>query len=209
MRIVDRVRADGHRPWRGLDDRVGPHLAGLKRGGDREGFHRRARLEHIGQRSIAHPLACHLVAAIGVVRGPVGQRQDFAGRDIQDHDATGLGLVQLHRSFEFTEREVLQPRIDRQCEIAPGLRGLDRRDVFHGLAAPVDDHAAAAGHPGQPRLLGEFDAFLSRVVVAGETDDMRRNFPARIEAAVFVLVVQAADAQRHYAGRRLRRDLPR
>ena len=47
------------------------------------------------------------------------------------------------------------------------------------------------------------------VAVAGEADDVRGHFAARVEAAIFVLVVQALDAQRHRALGDFRRDLLR
>ena len=44
-------------PGAGLDHRVGPHLARFERRRDRERLQRRAGLEHVGQRAVAHPLA--------------------------------------------------------------------------------------------------------------------------------------------------------
>ena len=70
-----------------------------------------------------------------------------------------------------------------------GLRRADRRDVFYRLVAAVDDDAAAARNPGKPRLLRGLDSLLAHVVVAGEADDLRGDFAARIEPAIFVLVV--------------------
>ena len=77
------------------------------------------------------------------------------------HEPAGLRLVALDRGLQLAKREVLQPRIDRQREVAAGLRRADRRDVLDDVAAPVDDHAAAAGRAAEPRLLRELDAFLA------------------------------------------------
>ena len=89
-----------------------------------------------------------------------------------------------------------------------GLRRADRRDVLHRLVAAVDDHATAARNAGQPPLLRQLDAFLADIVVAGEADDLRGDLAAGIEPAIFVLVVQAGNAQRHRAFRDFGGDLP-
>ena len=80
---------------------------------------------------------------------------------IDDAKPAGLGLGALDARLELAKREVLQPRIDRQREVASRLRRTDRRDVLDDVAAPVDDHAAAARRAAQPRLLRELDAFLA------------------------------------------------
>ena len=86
-----------------------------------------------------------------------------------------FALLQLDRGLELAEREVLQPRVDREREVAAGLRRADRRDVLDRVAAAVDDHAAAARPAAEPLLLRELDALLAGVVVAGEAEDVARS----------------------------------
>ena len=119
-----------------------------------------------------------------------------------------FALFELDRRLELAEREVLQPRVDREREVAAGLRRADRLDVLDDVAAPVDDHAAAAGLAAQPLLLRELDAFLPDVAVAGEAEDVAHRLRRRIEAPVLVLVVDALDLQRRDAIGDLRRHLP-
>ena len=103
-----------------------------------------------------------LSRAVRVVRRPVREREDLAGLHVEDDEAAGLGLVQVDRGLELAEREVLQPRVERERQVAARLRRADRRDVLDRLVAPVDDDAAAARRAGQPRLLRELDALLAR-----------------------------------------------
>ena len=77
------------------------------------------------------------------------------------------------------------------------------------VAAPVDEHAAAARLAAEPFLLRELDALLADVVVAGEAYDVARHFAGRIETPVFVLVVNAFDLQRRDALGDFRRHLLR
>ena len=116
-----------------------------------------------------------------------------------------FALLRSTAALQLAKREVLQPRIDRQREVAARLRRTDRGDVLDDVAAAVDDHAPAAGRAAEPRLLRELDAFLARVLVAGEADDLRRHFAARVVAPVFVLLVQSLDSERQRALGRLGR----
>jgi hypothetical protein len=179
MRVVDRVRADGERPGSSLDHRVGADLAALQRRGDREGLQRRARLEHVGERAVAHALARDAVARIGVVRRPVGEREDLSALRVDDDEAAGLRAVCLDGGLELSEREILEPRVDREREIATSLRRADRLDVFDDLAAAVDDHAAAPRFAAQPLLLRELEPFLPDVAIAGEAQDVDSSFRRR------------------------------
>ena len=89
-----------------------------------------------------------------------------------------FALLRSTAALQLAEREVLQPRVDREREVAARLRRADRGDVLDDVAAPVHDHAPAAGRAGEPRLLRELDAFLAGVLVAGEADHLRRHFAA-------------------------------
>ena len=134
-----------------------------------------------------------LLRLLGLYVGQFASARISPVLHVEDDEAARLGLVEFDGGLQFAEREVLQPRVDRQRQVVAGLRRADRGDVLDRLVAAVDDHAAAAGNAGEPRLLRELDPFLARVVVAGEADDLRRHFAAGIEAAVFVLVVQARE----------------
>ena len=125
---------------------------------------------------------------------------------VEDHESARFRLVLLDRRLQLAEGEVLQPRVDREREVAAGLRVADRGDVLDDVAAPVDDHATAAGASAEPRLLRELDAFLAGVVVAGEADDVPHHLAAGVVAAVLVLVVQPLDAQLERALGRVRRN---
>ncbi len=116
MRVVNRVGADREGARRRLDHRVRPHRAALERRCDGERLQRRAGLEDIGERAVAHLLARDLVARIRVVGRPVGQRQDLAGLRVEDHEAAGLGAVRLDRRLQFAEREILEARVDRRAQ---------------------------------------------------------------------------------------------
>src|SRR6185437_16259975 len=107
------------------------------------------------------------------------------------------------------KREILQPGIDRQREVVAFARRTDCRDVLDDVAAPVDDHAAPAWRSAQPRLLGELDAFLANVLVAGEADDLRDHFAAGIVTAILVFLVKTLDAELHRPLRGFRRNLLR
>ena len=131
--------------------------------------------------------------AFGLYVGQLASARISPVCDVEDHEAAGLRLVRLDRRLQLAEREVLQARVDREREIAARLRRADRLDVLDGVAAPVDDDAAAAGLAAEPLLLRELDAFLADVVVAGEAEDVAHRLAGRVEAPVFVLVVQALD----------------
>ena len=112
MRVVDRLVADGQRARRGVDDRHRLDFAGLQCGGDGERLHGRAGLEGVGERAVAHPLAHGTAAIVRVVRGPVGERQDFAGARVENDQAAGFGLVGLDRRLELPEGEILQTAVE-------------------------------------------------------------------------------------------------
>ncbi len=128
---------------------------------------------------------------------------------IEDHEPAGLGAVRVDGRFQLAEREVLEPRVDREREGASGLRRANRLDVLDDLAATVDDHAAAARLAAEPLLLRELDSLLSHVAVAGEAQDVAHRVAAGIEAAVFGLIVDAFDLQCGDTGSDLRRNLLR
>ena len=199
MCVVDRRVADGERAAFGVDHRVGTYLAGLQRNGDRERLHRRARFEHVGQRAITHPLARHLVARVRVVGRQIRECENLAATGIDDHEPASLRLVSLDGCVQLAKREVLKPRIDRQREIAAGLRRAHRCNVLDDVAAPIDDDAAAAA----------LAAFLAAVLIAGETDDLRRHLPAGVIPAVFCFFIQSLDLERHRSRGCFGRDLPR
>ena len=209
MCVVDRRVADGERAAFGVDHRVGTYLAGLQRNGDRERLHRRARFEHVGQRAITHPLARRLVARVRVVGRQIRERENLAATGVDDHEPAGLRLVPLDGCVQLAKREVLKPRIDRQREIAAGLRRAHRCNVLDDVAAPIDDDAAAAALAAQPFLLRELHAFLAAVLIAGETDDLRRHLPAGVIPAVFGFFIQSLDLERHRSRGCFGRDLPR
>ena len=147
--------------------------------------------------------------AFGLYVGQLASAEDLAALRIEDHEPAGLGAVRLDGGLQLAEREVLEPRVDREREVASRLRRADRLDVLDDLAAAVDDHAAAAGLAAEPLLLRELDALLPDVVVAGEAQDVAHRVARRIEAPVFVLVVDAFDLERRDAVGDLRRNLLR
>ena len=97
MRVVNRVGADRQRAGRRLDHRVRPHRAAVERRRDRERLQRRARLEHVGQRAVAHLVARDAVARVRVVRRPVREREDLAGLRVEDHEPAGFRAVAPRR----------------------------------------------------------------------------------------------------------------
>src|SRR5205823_4151749 len=137
-----------------------------------------------GERAVAHAIARRAQAIVRVVSGPVRERQELAAARVEDHQSTGLGLVRLHCGLQLAEGEILQTRVDGQREVAPFLRRADAGDVFHRLAAAVDDHATAPRLAAEPFLLPQLHAFLADVVIAGEAEDVTHAITARIITAV-------------------------
>ena len=194
-------------PGAGLDHRVGRDLAGFERGGDRERLQRRARLEHVGQRAVAHLLARDRVARLfGLYVGQLASARISPVCASRITSAAGLRLVRLDRGLELAEREVLQPRVDRRARGRgrPAARGslstssttsprrlmITRR--LPGL--PPSQSCCASSMPSWPASS-----------IAGEADDVARHLAAGVVAAVLVLLVQPGDLQRHRARRRLGR----
>ena len=129
MRVVDRVGADRQRARRGLDHGVGADLPAIERRGDRERLHRRARLEDVGQRAVAHLLARDAVARIRVVRRPVGEREDLAALRVEDHEPAGLRAVAPPRppSARGTRGTAAVCRSRARDRVRPAARGSTRR----------------------------------------------------------------------------------
>src|SRR4051794_7011682 len=184
MRIVDGCGPDGQRAGRGLYGGIRTNLADIESGRNREWLERGPGLEHVGERTVAHPIARSAQPVVRVVRGPVRDREEFAALRVHDHQAARLRLVRFHRCLELAEGEVLQAGVDREREIAPFLRWTDAGHVLDGFATTIDDDAPAARFPAEPFLLTQLHAFLSDVVIAGEAQDVAHAFAARIVAAV-------------------------
>ena len=146
---------------------------------DGEGLERGARLEAVGDDAVAQLRAGQTAAIIGVVRRQIGERQHLAGLGVEHDDGACLGLAAVHRQLQLGEGESLQFRIQRKRQVAAVLRLADRFRILDDLPETVLDHPPAAGLAGQRRLVSELDAFLARVVRAGEAEHLRHHFAVR------------------------------
>jgi len=88
--------------------------------------------------------------AVGVVCGPVRQRQDFAALHIEHDQRTGLRLVAFDSCLELAKCQVLKAGVERECKIAAFLRCTNAGDILDDLAAPIDDDAARSRLAAEP-----------------------------------------------------------
>ena len=208
VRVADGRGADAQAPGRGRDHSVGFNPSRFESQGDCKGFQRRARLECVGEGAVPELRADESVAVVRVVGREIGEREQLPGVDVENHDAARLRPVLLDRGSQGAECEVLDAHIQREREVAPVLRRLDRFDVLDGLAEPILDHAPAARLAGEPVLKFELDALLADVVRAGKAEHVRRDFTARVIAPILAVLEHSGNAQGRNPLRRFRRDLP-
>ena len=167
-----------------------------------------ARLEQVGQRTVALHGRIQSLAIIGIERGQICQRQHFAGVGVQHHDAASARLEVFDGGFQLAERQILNLAVNRQRQRLAVARALDGGDVFNDMAAPVLDDMAAARLAGQHFFLGQLQPFLAATIHAGKAHHMRHHLAGRIKPAVFLLLGDAGNAQLHHRVSQLRADLP-
>ena len=85
-----------------------------QRQANREGLHDGSGLERVRDCAIAQRRPLAVVAIIGIVRGQVDQRQDFACAHVDDYACTRLGLVLVQRLLQGGEGVELQAGVDGQ-----------------------------------------------------------------------------------------------
>ncbi len=85
---------------------------------------------------------------------------------------------------------------------------MHRFNVLDDLASPVLDHSAAAGATDQLIVHRQLDAFLAFVLDTGEAEHVRGHFAGRIIATVFILFVDARQAERQDFRGHVGGDLP-
>ena len=184
----ERARADARRgsSWRRSSacrapvwiTRVGAHRAGLERGGDRERLQRRARLEHVGQRAVAHAVArdaCRARSGCTSASSRArGSRRCCASRMTRP-PAFALCCSTAafsSRNARYCRRESIESARSRPAcgaRIAATSSTTSPRRLMITRRLP--------GTPREPRLLRELDAFLAGVAVAGEADDVAVTSP--------------------------------
>ena len=167
-----------------------------------EGLHRRARLEGVGERAVAHLRAGQVLAVVGRVAREVGEREHFAALRVEDDDAARLGLVGGDRVADALVGEELHLRVDRQADVLAVERGHAVADVLDDAAEPVLDDAARAVAAGELLLERELDAFLAVVLDVGEADDVRGGLAFRVLALVLAHLVDALERGRSTPWRR-------
>ena len=185
----------------GVKPSVHAHFARIERLGNGERLHRRARLDHIGYRTVAALLAVGMAGAVGVVGGAVGQRQNFTGLRIQHHHAACFGAVVAHGFIQFFISQRLNALIERHHHIAAVLRiAVARRiEAVDDIAFVVAQHHFGTVGTAQIVFTRQLQPFLAFAVDVGEADYMRKQIAHRIMALRFFLESQTFDAQsRHF-----------
>ena len=132
--IADGEAAETKTARTGVYQRLRLHAAGFERHRHGNGFHRRARLEGVGDGAVAQLLAGQVLPPVGNIARVVGQRQHFAGNRVEHDHAAGLGLVGDHSVAQLLIGEKLHLAVDAQLDIL----------AFDGrhLLADTLDHAA-------------------------------------------------------------------
>ena len=126
---------------------------------------------------VEHPLGDRHVRMIGIecpgmARIEIRQRhhrQDFAGIDVHDQPVAALGGEVVDDALQFLVQDVLQSHIDRQ---------------LHRFLAPAQAVVEPALDPG-----------LAVVVDPGIADRMRQQGAIGVDAALFMLELQARQTQ--------------
>ena len=193
--VRDRPSPDPDPSGCGFDCRLRRHHAGFQRGGDREGLDRRAGLERVAHRAVAHALRLHPVAPGRVEAGPVGQRQDLAAGHVEHDDRSSLGLVGLDRRSQCRESDVLDPVVDRQLDVAPFDR-LAHPVVFDGPPQPVLDQPAQTVPAGQRALECELDAVLTAILDVGKSQQLGSDRSLGIQATELAAGVDSGQVER-------------
>ena len=180
---------------RSVDQAVRAVLPGLQGGHDGERLDRGSRLVQVRHRPVAHAAIAHLQRLVGVVGGLIDQGQHLAGAGIQHHQRAGDRLPAGHRPFQFPEGVILQAQIQAECQILAHARRRDEFQIPHLVAQPILQHDLAPMPPAQQAVEGQFGAFQAHIVDIGDAHHMRGGFRGRVVAAVFIVEMQALDAQ--------------
>src|SRR5690606_25915900 len=170
VHVAHRQRADLERAGIRVDQARRLVDAEFERLCHQQRLDRRARLERIDDRAIAHALGQAFAGIVRVEARLRGDRQDFAGRAVGDDDDTAARLVLRDGVLDFPLGQVRDAQVDRQRDVLTRLRFAEVDVVLDDAALPVADAAALAGVTGQQRLLRLLDALEAGAFAAGEAD---------------------------------------
>ena len=124
------------------------HGAVLQCDGDHERLERAPRLEAVDEGTGAVHGGVHLPKSVGVERGALRQRQQVTVARVEGDQAAVAGPGPLERVVQRGLRDVLQMRVECQCDARPPTRLRVRLEVHERIAARVanrgDRHPLAA-----------------------------------------------------------------
>ena len=197
MRIGDRDPGDVELAGTGVNDCLRRDAPGFQCQADGEGLHHGTGLKGVGQRAVAQLLAREIAALGRHIARVIGQRQHFAGDNIEHHHTASLGLELLYRVMQLLISEELHLAVDAELQIGSvDWRNLLAHILYHPTQTVLDD-AARTIVTRELLVEGQLHAFLSDVFDVCETHHVRRRLAFGILAFVFLALVDAGDTERH------------
>ena len=196
MGIADGRAANIQTPRGGLYLCLGLDQALLKCQCDHEGLHGGARLKAVGQGAVAQLLAAEVLPPRGRIAWVIGQRQHLAALHIEHHHAARLGFILQHRLTQFLISKELHLAVNTELDVAPvHWRNILAHRLHHPATAVLDDPARTSAS-GQVLVESQLNALLPAIINIGEAHHMGSGFALRVQALVFLALVNAPDAQR-------------
>jgi hypothetical protein len=155
-----------------------------------------ARLERVGDGTVAAPVGVLVGTVVRVEGRLVDHGQHLAAVHVEHHGHAGGGPVAQHGGFQLPVGEVLDAPVDGEFEIPPRLRRGDGLQQRHALTAGVEHDPFTARHATQVLVVSLFEPGLAVVVDVGEAEHVPGRLGQRVVAAVAALTVDARQLER-------------